>query len=373
MPSIQTSPYPLAFPVLDPDPGRPGIVAPTGRVRVVARALEGMQKEALVRCGKEGRAWRLVSDEGPYLEGTDLAPFPLAFFTTGLTAAYFSALAGSPGADALLNAGLRLVVDSRYTMAGSALKGTMQGDALCPQLRVEAPDPEPSLTRALDDFPIARWLSRAWREEFALSVNGTRVEAGLLPEFSGAREAAPRDFDHVRPPDPGGFLPDIVTKLTSAEAISGVEGGAGSSLEREQKRTIHVRGIGTLRPEGLVEVRIELFRPIGSSFRFLAAPALPSADERAPSAETYLAAGVAFCFLTQLGRYARIVRKPLDDYRIIQDMAIGEGNGNEPIRTQLFIETAENGDYGATLIRMGAQTCFLHAACQKPLSTEVST
>ena len=53
--------------------------------RVEVRALEGMQKEATVRQSeRSGQTWRMVSDEGPYLNGTDLAPFPLAFFAAGL-------------------------------------------------------------------------------------------------------------------------------------------------------------------------------------------------------------------------------------------------------------------------------------------------
>ena len=45
---------------LEPPPDRYG-----QSVRTWVRALAGMQKEALVVNGMTGRAWRLVSDEGP--------------------------------------------------------------------------------------------------------------------------------------------------------------------------------------------------------------------------------------------------------------------------------------------------------------------
>ena len=92
MASIQTSPYPLVFPV---EP-RNGEDPPLDRikVRVLARALEGMQKEALVTTPATRRSWRMVCDEGPYLNGTDLAPFPLAFFATGLVNAYLAEIVG---------------------------------------------------------------------------------------------------------------------------------------------------------------------------------------------------------------------------------------------------------------------------------------
>ncbi len=43
-----------------------------------------MQKEAIVVSASSGKAWRLASDEGPYLDGYDSAPCPLSFLTTGL-------------------------------------------------------------------------------------------------------------------------------------------------------------------------------------------------------------------------------------------------------------------------------------------------
>ena len=59
------------------------LTAPDNRrgdaLRTWAIFLSGFQKEALVLSARTGRAWRLVSDEGPYLNGHDAAPCPLAF------------------------------------------------------------------------------------------------------------------------------------------------------------------------------------------------------------------------------------------------------------------------------------------------------
>ena len=54
--------------------------------------MEGMQKEAIVHYGPTGTVWRMVSDEGPYLNGTDLAPFPLAFYTAGMAFSFMTEL-----------------------------------------------------------------------------------------------------------------------------------------------------------------------------------------------------------------------------------------------------------------------------------------
>lgn len=42
------------------------------------------QKEAVVEEGRDGPRWRLASDKGVHLKGTDLAPFPLGYCNAGL-------------------------------------------------------------------------------------------------------------------------------------------------------------------------------------------------------------------------------------------------------------------------------------------------
>src|SRR5690606_19314965 len=109
-------------------------------------------------------------------------------------------------------------------------------------------------------------------------------------------------FDALKPAGDD-FLPDIIVKLGGADTVFNVEGGAGSSLKSEQKRTLHIRSIASLRGDGLSETRVQLFKPIGSNFRFLCELENPEAGgQRAPSAPAYLATGIAFCYLTQIGR-----------------------------------------------------------------------
>ena len=54
--------------------------------RAAVRTLTVMQKEAVVVRSGSSVAWRLSSDEGPYLHGHDYSPAPLAHMTTGLAA-----------------------------------------------------------------------------------------------------------------------------------------------------------------------------------------------------------------------------------------------------------------------------------------------
>jgi len=87
--SIESIGHPLVFPTdsqglnLEALPPEAGAM----RVRTMTRTLAGMQKEAIIQNGPDGTVWRMVCDEGPWLNGTDLAPFPLAFFAKPVTVA----------------------------------------------------------------------------------------------------------------------------------------------------------------------------------------------------------------------------------------------------------------------------------------------
>ncbi|MEE8339101.1 MAG: hypothetical protein V3R56_03085, partial [Xanthomonadales bacterium] len=74
MKSIETSEFPLLYRVGDTRvfSGPPNAGGQQIDIRVSARALEGMQKEACVQYGPTGTVWHMVCDEGPYLNGTDL-------------------------------------------------------------------------------------------------------------------------------------------------------------------------------------------------------------------------------------------------------------------------------------------------------------
>jgi len=69
--------------------------------------------------------------------------------------------------------------------------------------------------------------------------------------------------------------------------------------------------------------------------------------------------------MTQLGRYAGILKKNLDSYGVIQDTAFNMDEGRTyPADTHTYIETNEDEEATQRYIDMGEQTCFLHAACR---------
>jgi len=327
----------------------------------------------------------MLSDEGPYLNGTDLAPFPLGFFCAGLQFSFLSRLLEVARSRDVRLDGVRLRTATRYSMTGSFLRGDAVGGAQPAELRVEL-DTEAgdeiaaALVREAERTCPAQALMRERLENrFGLCLNGDEIPLERLPSRSpvprGDHDApgtAGSPGDDIRPDPEADHPDDIITRVEQAEKVDGVEGGAGSSLEPEQKRTLRVQGLAVWPGEEMMmEGEIGLRQPIGSTFRFLC-DETPERGGRgqAPPPLAYLAAGLAFCYLTQIGRYAHILGQDLHDYRVVQENAFlqaGEPTGGgrpvaEPVETRLFLSGPMSREVARDLAVTGERTCFLHAS-----------
>ncbi len=387
MNNIESSPWPLAY--------RPNIVdstvadrpraAHTVRLITLARALTGMQKEAVVSCEPGGRRWRMVSDEGPYLNGTDLAPFPLAFFTAGVANGFLAPITALARQRQITIREIELTADSFYTMQGSAVRGDMLGGALPVELSVrlqaDASDAELEslVTDAVAQAPVEALLRASLCSEFSLTLNGGTEAPGDVAHWDApyAFDLSDAGFNALQPDGDAAVPDDLITKLGSGETVFDVEGGAGSSLAAEQKRTLHIRGVAMLREDGLSETRVQLYKPIGSNFRFLCEIGDDPAGTRAPSPLVYLSAGLAFCYLTQIGRYVAILKHPLERYAIGQVTQFDHVGRTdvpmvEPVRTHVELVTSVDADTARRIVSMGERTCFLHAAARTPIATRIA-
>ncbi len=361
-------------------------------VRTAARALPGMQKEALLRYGPTGTVWRLVSDEGPWLNGSDLAPFPLGFFTAGLAASYLAEFLTHAQRAGVRVSNLAVQVDTTFAMSGSLLRGTMVGSALpvAVTFRVSGSRSKRQAVElahlAVASSPADALLRHPVASEFSLDHNGRRVAAQAVPSGARSRAGDPATlFRKARPGDRGDCGDDILLRLDEGHSLDGetpgTSRGSAVGLEDEQERRVRVRGIGHLRTDGLKELRVACLQPTGSVFCLLSDDsAAAGGRERAPSGLAYISAGIAFCFLTQLGRYAQVARFELDGYRIVQDTtfslpaALRQGGAAPtatPVKTGVFVDSPEKEAEVITLLAMGEQTCYLHAACRSGLKTRV--
>ncbi len=386
---LAEDPRPMFFPVANA--GNLGLFPPPDRhgqsLRTWVRALAGMQKEAFVISGATGLVWRLVSDEGLYLAGHDVGPCPLSFLTTGMVSSHMNEITALAKARGIDIGNIRLTIDNYYTMEGSAAQGTMTGGALAPELTAEIDATADRailhnlVAQAVDASPITGLLRGSHTSRFALVHNGREIETRSVTALEVPAHPDPGDKFDRAVVSGREVASQPIRKLVEAERVDARPGGVNTSLQDRQSRTLHVQGVCTLRDDGVKEIEQRLFSPIGSTFQYLSDEA-PRFGGRglAPDAATYMSAGIGFCFMTQFGRYARIVRKDLQDYRIVQDthFSVGGASGGtglagraDAVETHVYLQTGEDDEFAQITLDMGEQTCFLHAFCRTDLKPKV--
>ena len=379
---------PLFFPVANaaalnftPPPNRHG-----QSIRLAVRSLSVMQKDAMAVSGRTGATWRLASDEGAYLAGLDEGPCPLSFLTTGMVSSYMDEIRALATQREIQIRDICLIQDNYYTMSGSALRGTMTGGARDIELeaQIDSNAGKETLNKLVLDAVAASPLNGLMRGRkdslFTLTHNGRQISLGKALAIDSPAPANPRGIVGAAEPAPGDWS-HLIRRAGQSPKTDETVTLANDSLKEEQNRALHVRGICRLRPDGIKHIEQQLFNPHGSIFHFLCEEGEANGGKgRAPDAASYISAGIGFCFLTQLGRYAKIAKKQLNDYAIVQDthFSLGGASGRtgkpghaDPIETHLFIESSEDDDFARAALDMSEQTCFLHAFCKADLKARV--
>jgi hypothetical protein len=98
-------------------------------IKVEARQMAGHQKEAVVTEGADASAWRLTSDEGKHLRGTDLAPFLLGFFNAGMQSDLYGRIRAHAARGNIALDDVAIRVTNHYWLTGSFIHGTGEGHA----------------------------------------------------------------------------------------------------------------------------------------------------------------------------------------------------------------------------------------------------
>ena len=394
MDSIESSSYPLTFKVASHDGellksnNQPGKIS----VRAATRALEGMQKECVLHYEPTNTTWRMVADEGPWLNGTDLASFPLGFFTAGLVSSYMSEYLSHAKKEGIELHDLEVMVDNVYTMEGSLMRGTMSSDVLPVEVSFKASAEADGETlqalayQAVATSPADIYLREAKESVFSLNLNGEQIPVEGVGVSPGAQAPDPTHvFSNASPDTKDSFKDERMNKLEGMDSLGGEKLGTERAtgnvgLSDVQKRKVHVRGVGSLRSDGLKDVQVACFQPVGSVFSFLSDDSeYVGGKGRAPSGLAYFSAGLSFCFMTQLGRYAAVAKQKMSSYQVVQDMnfslpgAINNGAEleSEAVDTHVFIKSEEDEAATQKLLEMGEQTCYLHAACRSGIKTRI--
>ncbi len=381
--TIEGSGFPLTFKVRD------GMVADvvSGKApardvyRVEARTMGGHQKEVLVTEGAAGTTWRLTSDEGAILKGSDLAPFPLAFYNAGLHADFVNrarAIARARGVDLAID-GLDLT--NQYYFQGSFVRGTGEGSAEAVTVHVKARSQASRaavvsiLEAALAASPAHATLAAPQRNTFALYVNGRRCPVTRVAPSTSSDATDPFKA-HGSAPVPLGCAQSpftIVERLPQDASVP-----APAPLPAEGRVSIPIPGRSALADQaGIVATTVT--PRAGHAFRI-------TCDERptgntAPSGLACIAAGIAFCYMTQFTRYIEHRKHKVRAIRFVQTLpftlagSAADGSlagGLEPVDTHVFLHAEEPDEVMQNLLEVAENTCYLHAALRSTLPGRVS-
>ena len=360
------------------DAGFPTPPNPLGQsVRTWVRSLGGMQKEALVVSAATGTAWRLACDEGPHLGGLNQAPNPLTFLSAGMIASYMNeitALADQRGVT-LMN--LELILDNYYFREGDFRKGTMSSGVLPPELNLhcDADCDDQTLTtllfEAVSASPLNGLASGVHPSLFTLVHNGDVLTPERVTPLPSEPFADPGDnFPKLRRASGTNAAAALIEKLgddfeTSHQHAPELDDG---------KLLLHMHSKCILRADGVKEIFKEQFSPTIPNWRFLSDEAEGFGGQgRAPDAATLISAGIGLCFMTQMGRFAKMAKLPLTGYRIIQDTHFSLGGASagtgragvaQPVETHVYMETEGEDRDAQQILGVAERTCFLHAFCR---------
>ncbi|MGI1661522.1 OsmC family protein [Palleronia sp. KMU-117] len=367
----------LADAGLAPPPDRHG-----QSVRAWVRTLGGIQKEGVTLSGLTGRAWRFASDEGAHLGGHDAAPNPLSYVSVGMGAFFMTELRALAKARGIALRNPVLVLENFYYRDGSFPKGTMVSGALSPEVSLTCEgdaDPE-DLHRLLMDAVAAAPVNGLVRDEkislFTLTHNGVQIDPVEVAALSVPAYADPGDPIGALRPAPGALVAsplaertesedEVVRRITANPPLAPVLDGT--------KKLLHLRTTCRVRPDGTYDCLREQFAQSSSTWTFVVDDRPDHARAIAPDAASYFAIGVAFCFMTQVGRYSHMAKHPVTGYRVVQDLHFtlggassgsGKGGTADPAETHVFIDTDVDDDTARRIVGVAERTCFLHALCR---------
>ena len=359
---------PLAFKLRH---GRRSSLLQGGRdvIKVEARQMALHQKEGVATDGALASAWRVATDEGKHLGATDLAPFPLGFFNAGIQVDLAQQIRRLAAERGIAVDGLSLSVVNHYWLTGSFIHGTGEGHAEPPDIDVHIDSPVPTgdiealVHDAMDASPAITFLrTPLTKNSFALTINGRRrqvegAENSTAPDASDpyrTYKSAPR------PLDPKGRA-DLIVKTGKTE--NGQSAPAQATIQGKQIRNI--LGEGRLLSDGTVDVETWLGMPGASHFRLLGDAA---GNGAAPSGLALFAAGISFCYMTQLARYIESMKLDINGVRLVQFTPFqgGAKAAAGPIDTHLFLNGTAPDETHLRLLTVAMRTCYLHAASKTP-------
>ena len=380
-PSIDKDNYPLGFLFIkggeQPDivQGKTGTTTYTTHARQMAL----FQKEALIQEGDKGNRWRLSSDEGKHLSGTDLAPFPLGFFNAALHGDLTGRIRQFAKRDDIIIDKIDMEVSNFYYMTGSFVKGDAAGHAEPPliEISITADISAEKINTIISDALTASPFIYGYRNElhsrFSLFINGTQKTLSNLPNcpIDAAEDPFMIYQTTPAPVSDTEFMDGIIRK--TGEELKGEITKAPTGTTTKIIRNIYGESHSTGDASTVIADTV-LGLPGMTRFEI-------GSDEggnSAPSGLSHMCAGVSFCFLTQLHRYIEHQKFSISGMRLTQtvDFEVSEENGAQigkmaAVDTHLYMNGDASEEAYERLLELSARSCYLHATLAKPLEPKV--
>ena len=355
------------------------------------RQMDILQKESI---GYEGdlnsTSFRLTSDEGKHLNGTDLAPFPLGFFNASIHGDIVGTVMKQATSQGLKIDNIDCEVLNSYYLTGSFVKGDGKGHAEPTTINLDIATSENQddiknlILSASKMAPVLAGLRTPLKNTIALYANGRRKDLSSLNESSKTDAEDPYQQYKVEPsPSNSDNYSDRMIVKTGEVSAGTVEPVDGYNVPKSQDgnaenpkfnkiiRTI-VGKSSTNANSKIVEVDTVLGLPGMTHF-------VISSDidgNIAPSPVNVMGAAISFCFLTQTHRYIHHQKFAIEGLRMSQYASFKENSDGTvemmPLDTHLYMNGTAPDEHNEKLIDMSERTCYLHATLCEALEPKIN-
>ena len=355
------------------------------------RQMDLLQKESI---GYEGdlssTSFRLTSDEGKHLNGTDLAPFPLGFFNASIHGDIVGTIMKQAASQGLKIDNIDCEVLNSYYLTGSFVKGDGKGHAEPTTINLDISTSENHedinnlILKASKTSPVLAGLKKPLKNTFALYANGRRKDLSNLNESSKTDAEDPYQQYKVEPsPSKSDNYSDRMIVKTGEVSAGTIEPVDGYNVPKSQDgnaenpkfnkiiRTI-VGKSSTNANSKIIEVDTVLGLPGMTHF-------VISCDIDgiiAPSPVNVMGAAISFCFLTQTHRYIYHQKFAIEGLRMSQYATFKENSDGlvemMPLDTHLYMNGTAPDEHNEKLIDMSEKTCYLHATLSEALEPKIN-
>jgi uncharacterized OsmC-like protein len=355
------------------------------------RQMALLQKETI---GYEGdlnsNSWRLTSDEGKHLNGTDLAPFPLGFFNASIHGDIVGRIFKTALKENLSIDEIKCEVKNSYYLTGSFVKGDGEGHAEPTQINLDIKSSEDKskikeiVNKCSKLSLVLTALRTPLKNTFSLIANGRKKNLSNLNESSLNNPEDPYNY-YKKQPSPNKtekFSDRMIVKTGQVsegkvEPVDGYNVSKSSNNAPENSnfnkiiRTIVGRST-TKASDNIIEVDTVLGLPGMTHFVI----SMDIDGVSAPSPVNIMGAAISFCFLTQTHRYIHHQKFNIEGLRMSQYATFKENSDGSiemlPLDTHLFVNGAANDEQNEKLIDMSEKTCYLHATLSNALEPNIN-